>query len=263
MTQEAPTWEDTLPHFSTCERGGRITAPPLNAPDMLGLIAAVSFVLWIPVTLVAAIYVDGIDHSDTPWWQLALGVLYAMCPLALTRLTADQARDRFGQHSTAYRVAVVPVFAGAAAGLLIAALWIGGYAGRLTALASAACWMIAALVTLAACWGIRRTRKRQAWITAMRHYGRRSPGVLRETTFLEKWRSGEPQFTVKVECANNYEWQWIAANMTTSAFRVPLPGTPVIVFSAQHDTDVHIELDHTGPVEFDTDCGRYVEPSGS
>lgn len=265
---EPPTWEDTLPHFSTSQKGDRITALPLNAPGMFGFFAVVTFVLWVPTSAAGALFYHHASRpeSDGPQaWHAILIVLYSFLPCILTGNTSDEARDRFGQRKTANRVAAIPAFAGLAVGLLIAGLWVGGFTGGIIASASVLCSIGAVGATLAAWSGIHRTRRRQAWITSMRHYGKRSPGVLREIDFQQKWSGSDPQFKVIVEYTGESSPQWSNANMTTTARRVPVPGTVVVVYSAPGDPqgEVLIELDRAANPRFDPEHSKYTQPSGS
>lgn len=265
---EAPIWEDTLPHFSTSEKGNRITALPLNSPGMLGFITIVTFALWVPASAAGTLFFHNAirPESGAPEaWQGILIVLYSFLPCILIGTTSDEARDRFGQRKTANRVAAIPAFAGVAVGLLIAGLWVGGFRGGIIALASVLCSLGAGGATLAAWAGIRKTRRRQAWISSMRHYGKRSPGVLRGVDFLQKWSRSDPQFTVIVEFTGESGPQRINANMTTTTCRVPQPGSPVVVTLAPDDPhgEVLIELDYTNTPEFDPNHAKYSQPSGS
>ncbi|MCV7289396.1 hypothetical protein H7J87_29110 [Mycolicibacterium wolinskyi] len=263
---ESPAWEDTLPHFSVSEKGNRITAPPLDAPGMLGFFAVVTFVLWIPSGAGAALFFYGVREQNPPAvWQWVASVLYTFLPGLLIGLTADQARDRFGQRTTANRIAAIPAFSGVGVGLLIVALWVGGFDGGIIALASVACWAGAAIATTSAWAGIRYTRRRQAWMASMRQYGIRTPGVLRDVTFLERWSDSRPLFTVVVEFAAESGAQRVTANMVTTTRRVPRPGAAVVVTRAPHDPhgEVLIEFDFTKEPEFDRNAAKYTQPSGT
>lgn len=263
---EGPAWEDTLPHFSVSEKGNRITAPPLDAPGMLGLFAVVTFVLWIPSGAGAALFFYGVrEHSPPAVWQWVATVLYTFLPGLLIGLTADEARNRFGQRTTANRIAAIPAFAGVAVGLLIVALWVGGFDGGIIALASVACWIGATVATTTAWAGMRYTGRRQAWMASMRHHGSRTPGVLRDVTFLERWSDSQPLFTVVVEFATETGTRRVTANMVTTTKRVPRPGAAVVVTRAAHDPhgEVLIELDLTKQPEFDRNSAKYSQPSGT
>ncbi|MHC9293620.1 hypothetical protein ACRCUN_14190 [Mycobacterium sp. LTG2003] len=263
---ETPAWEDTLPHFSVSEKGNRITAPPVDAPGMLGLFAVVTFVLWIPSGAGAALFFYGVsEHNPPAVWQWIATVLYTFLPGLLIGLTADEARDRFGQRTTANRIAAIPAFSGVGVGVLIVALWVGGFSGGIIALTSVACWAGAMIATMSAWAGIRYTRRRHAWMASMRHYGSRQPGVLREVTFLERWSDSRPLFTVVVEFATESGAQRVTANMVTATKRVPRPGAAVIVTRAPHDPhcEVLIELDFAKQPQFDRDSAKYAQPSGT
>ncbi|GFG51933.1 hypothetical protein CQY20_25580 [Mycolicibacterium agri] len=263
----APTWEDTPPHFSISEKGNRITASPLEAPNMLGFLIGVSFVLWAPAATAGTLYFHSASQgADVAWfWVGALILLYTFVPAVITDLTSDEARDRIGQRATANRIAAIPMIAGLGVGLAIAAVWVDGAVGAMIAAASVASSIAAAAVAVAALWGIRYTRKRHAWMAWLRRHGTRSPGVLREVKFLRRWGAGQPQFRVVVEYATAAGPRWVTANMTTTTRRVPKPGAAVVVTSQPHDSTAEplIEFDYTREPEFDRDFTKYEQPSGN
>lgn len=261
---EAHTWEDTMPHFSVSEKGNRITAPPLNAPGMLGFVAVVTFVLWIPSGAGAALFFWGVsEHNPPAVWQWIVTVLYTFLPALLIDLTSDEARDRIGQRATANRVAAIPAFAGGAVGLLIAALWVGGFSGGIIALASVVSSMGAAIATVTAWAGLRYARRRQTWMASMHHNGMRIPGVLREVTFLQKWSGGNPQFRVTVEFVGQPGPVSVTANMVTTKRRVPLRGTAVVVTRALDDRHSEVLIELADNPEFDRAHAKYEQPSGT
>lgn len=262
---EVADWEDTLPHFSVNEKGKRITARPLDAPGMLGLVATVTFLLWIPLSAaVAAVGRGWVGHDKPAAWQVIGFVLYAFVAVIFAGLAADEARDRIGQQATADRIAAIPSIAGAGSGLLIAAWRVDDVSGRLFALGGLACWAGAALVGLAAWRGLRHIRRRHAWRAALQASGTRSPGVLREVTFSKRWAHGQPQFRVAVEYTSESGPQRVIAHMSTIASRVPLPGAAMTVIRSPHDpgAEALIELDDADP-DFDPDHAKYEEPTGN
>ncbi|MGV9797166.1 hypothetical protein ACWDTP_03795 [Mycobacterium sp. NPDC003449] len=266
--EQPPSWDSTQPHFSTVEKHGRITVPPVyKSSGALNFFVVLTFLLWAPVVAWATIWYRDMSRGDASMWQGLAVLLFLFLPGILTGITAEEARDAFGQRATGNRVATASALAGVAVGLLAGALWIGGGVGGLIALASVACSAGAAVATIAAWRGIGYTRERRRRLIALRAHGTRAPGVLREVTFLEKWTSDDPRFTVVVEFDSGSGRRRLEANMTTTSTRVPRPGTAVVVFSppdaAANDTDVHIELDETKPVRFDPHRARYAKPSGN
>lgn len=262
---QAPSWEDTTPHFSVSEKGDRITAPPVDTPGMLGFTAVVTFVLWIPASAAGALFFPGASQGNGARWVFALVVLYAFLPAVLTDLTVDEARDRFEQRTTAKRIAAIPTLAGITAGLLIAAFWTDGSHQRWLAAVSIGCMVGTQIAILTAWSGTRYTGRRLAWMVSMRCHGRRTPGHLREVTFLRKWANSDPQFRVIVEFAGDSGPQWVEANMTTTTHRVPLPGTAVVVTRLPHKpaTEPLIELDFAAGPEFDPHHAEYTQPSAN
>lgn len=260
---QAPTWDETVPHFSTTEKGDRITTAPLEGPGMLGFIAMATLVLWAPASAGVALFFNGASDGDVVGWHYMMVLLYAFLPCILTGITADEARDRFGQKSTGIKVALIPAFAGTATGLLAAAIWVGGAAGAYIAVGSVVCSLGAVVATILAGIGIRYTRKRQARMTSLRRNGHRSPGVLREVRFLKKWSGGNPRFKVIAEFTGESGLQLVHANMITTTRRVPRTGAAVVVSWFPADPDVHIELDYTKDPRFDPKSALYTQPSGN
>ncbi|MEV0669892.1 hypothetical protein [Mycobacterium sp. NPDC050441] len=265
-TQQPFSWDSTLPHFSTVEKHGRITVPVTQPSETLRFFAALTFVLWVPVAVGAAFWIHGMtSHEPSTWLGIAV-ILGSFLPAILASIVADEARDTFGQRSTGNRMAVIPALAGVAVGLLGAALWIRGVTGGALALTSVVCAAGAALATVAAWRGVRYTRGRQDWLVALRRHGVRSPGVLREVEFRQRWTGDDPEFTVTVEFEGQTGRRTVTANMVANHARVPMAGSPVVVFGAPQGTgdDVLIELDPADPPRFDRDpSGRYRKPSGN
>lgn len=265
-TAESSIWESTLPHFSTVEKHGRITVPITQPSETLWFFTALTFVLWIPIAVGAAFWIHSMQSHEPSIWLGLAAIVGSFVPAILATIVADEARDTFGQRSTANRVAVIPALAGAAVGLLGAALWIRGVTGGALALAGVVCSAGAALASLAAWRGVRYTRRRQDWLAALRRHGARSPGELRNVEFLTRWTGDNPEFIVTVAFEGPTGRRVVRANMVADHSRVPLAGSRVIVFSAPHDTDddVLIELDPANPPKFDRDpSGRYRKPSGN
>ncbi|MGV0815478.1 hypothetical protein ABQF34_26320 [Mycolicibacterium boenickei] len=259
------TWESTLPQFSTVEKHGCITVPISQPSETLRFFAVLTFVLWIPIAVGAAFWIRSMQsHSPSTWLGFA-AIVGSFLPAILASIVADEARDTFGQRRTGYWIALIPVLAGIAVGLLGSAVWFRDFSGGVMALVSMVCSAGAAVATIRAWRGVRYVRRRQAWLVTLRRHGVRSPGVLRKVEFLKRWTADDPQFTVTVAFEGPAGRRVVTANMVTSPSRVPVVGTPVVVFSAPHDTDdVHIELDPANPPRFDRDpSGHYRKPSGT
>lgn len=266
VKSDLPCWEDTMPHFSTREKGDRITAMPLNAPGMLTFFAVATFILWVPAGVGGALYCHTLSHGGKEPWLLGVGsIFYMFLPSIVTSITTDEARNFFGQRTTAKRISAIPAFTGAGVGILGAAIWVGGSSRAWLALASAGCGVVAAVATLAAWRGIRYTRDRQTWMAWLRHHGERTHGVLREISFLEKWSDTHPLFTVVVEFSTESGPRRVEANMITAKRRVPRKGTAVVVTLSPNDSraEVHIELDYAQRPEFDPAAWKYSQPSGN
>lgn len=264
--QQRGSWESTLPHFSTVEKHGRITVPVSEPSETLRFFAVVTFVLWVPVAFGVAFWFHSMQTDDPSPWVGVAAIVGSFLPAILATIVADEARDTYGQRSTGNRVAVIPVLAGVAVGLLGAALRFRDFAGGVVALVSVVCSAGAALATVSAWRGVRYARRRQAWLVAVRRNGVRSTGVLRKVEFLKRWTDDDPEFTVTVEFDSPAGGRVVTANMVAHHSRVPRPGSHVVVFSAPDDPgdDVHIELDPAGPPMFDRDpSGRYRKPSGN
>ncbi|CRZ14826.1 hypothetical protein [Mycolicibacterium neworleansense] len=264
--RQPDSWAGTLPQFSTVEKHGRITVPIIRISETLRFFAGVTFVLWALVAVGAAFWCHSMQTlNPSPWLGFAT-VLGSFLPAILATIVADRARDTFGQRWTANWIALIPALSGVAVGLLGAALWFRDFTGGVIALASAVCSAGTAIAVLAAWRGVRYTRRRQAWLAALRNHGVRSQGELRDVKFLKRWTADDPQFTVTVAFEAPTGRRVVTANMVAEHARVPLAGSRVVVFSAAHDPgdDVLIELDPACPPEFDRDPGgRYRKPSGS
>lgn len=264
--QQPGSWESTLPHFSTVEKHGRITVPISRPSETLRFFAVLTFILWVPIAVGAAFWLHGMQTHDPSTWLGIAAILGSFLPAILASIVADEARDTFGQRRTANWIALIPALAGIAVGLLGAALWFRDFSGGVMALVSMSGAAGAVLATLAAWKGVRYTRRRQDWLTALRHHGVRSAGVLSDVRFLKRWTADDPQFTVTVAFDGPTGRRVVTANMVAHHARVPLAGTHVVVFSTPHDTgdDVHIELDPAAPAKFDRDpSGRYRKPTGN
>ncbi len=268
-TAPQPTgWESTFPHFSTVEKHGRITVAHTRPSTTLTFFAVLTFVLWVPIAAGAAFWCHSLSQhtSRNAMWLGTAVILGSFIPIMLASIVAGEARETYGQRSTGNRVAVVPALAGIAVGLLGAALWFGGIAGGVLALASVVSSAGAAIAVAMAIRGVRYTRRRREWLTSLRAHGVRAEGQLRNVEFLKRWTGEDPEFTVTVAFDAPTGCRVVTANMVAEHSRVPLAGSRVIVFSAPHDTgdDVLIELDPADPPKFDRDPGgRYRKPSGS
>ncbi|SEQ28878.1 hypothetical protein SAMN04488583_2222 [Mycobacterium sp. 88mf] len=264
--QQPGSWESTLPHFSTMEKHGGITVPICRPSETLRFFAGLSFVLWAVVAVGAGFWFHSMrTHDPSPWLGVAT-IVGSFVPAILATIVADEARDTFGQRRTGNWIALIPVLSGVAVGLLGAAVWFRDFGSGVIALASVVCSAGAVIATLTAWRGARYIRRRQDRLAALRGHGVRSAGELRNLKFLKRWTADDPQFTVTVAFEGPTGHRVVTANMVADHARVPLAGSPVVVFTAPHDTgdDVLIELDPANPPQFDPDPGgRYRKPSGN
>ncbi|NKZ09553.1 hypothetical protein HGA11_01060 [Mycolicibacterium septicum DSM 44393] len=264
--QPPGTWESTLPHFSTVEKHGGITVPICRPSKTLRYFAGLSFVLWVVVGVGAGFWFRSMQtHHPSPWLGVAT-IIGSFLPAILATIVADEARDTFGQRRTGNWIAVIPALSGVAVGLLGAAVWFRDFSSGAIALASVVCSAGAVTATVTAWRGVRYIRRRQDRLAALRGHGFRSAGELCTLTFLKRWTADDPQFTVTVAFEGPTGHRVVTANMVADHTRVPLAGSPVVVFTAPHDTgdDVLIELDPANPPRFDRDPGgRYRKPSGN
>ncbi len=201
------------------------------------------------------------SHHPSTWLGVA-SIVGSFLLAILASIVADEARDTFGQRRTGNWIAWIPALSGAAVGLLGAAVWFRDFTGGVLAVVSVVCSAGAAIATLAAWRGIRYTRRRRDWLTALRRHGGRSQGELRTVKFLKRWTADDPQFTVTVAFDGpTGRRRAVTANMVADPTRVPLAGSRVVVFSAPDDTgDVLIELDPAAPPTFDRDpSGRHPQ----
>lgn len=265
MTPDIPAWEDTFPHFSTQEKGSRITAQPIETDGILGVTLAMSFVLWALGGVGASWFITGMSDGTLRWWLALSILLYFFVPPIVTGIAADEARNMFGQKRTGTRIALITVFAGVGLGLLLAACWIRSEFSALTTVLAVTSWVCAALTAALAWIGVRRTRAQLARMATLREHGTRSPGTLHDITFLRKWVGSDPQFQVRVKVTAGSRPRWIIANMTTTHRRVPVAGTAVVVTWAPDDPsgEVLIELDPAVESRFDPHHARYELPTGN
>ncbi|AKS34683.1 hypothetical protein [Mycolicibacterium goodii] len=263
---ELPEWDEHLPHFSTREKGDRITTLPFG-PAMLTEFAVLSGALYVPAGVGGVLFFNSLHQrgSHFIWWLGVLYILYTFLPLILSSIVTDEATKVVGQRWTAKRIAAVPAFVGTGLGILGAAIWVGGPTGGWISLLAAGCGVIAAIVALSAWRGIGYINKRHAWISWMQQYGTRTPGLLRNVEFLRNWIDGNPVFTVVVEFSTEHGAQRVTASMVTTTRRVPRAGTAMVVTRRPGDTgaDVLIDLDHTAQPQFDRDHAKYTQPSGT
>lgn len=263
--QQPGSWESSLPHFSTVEKHSGITVPTSQPSERLRFFAVLTFILWVPVAVGAAFWFHSMQSHHPSTWLGVASIVGSFLPAILAGIVADEARDTFGQRRTGNWIAWIPALSGAAVGLLGAAVWFRDFTGGVLAMVSVVCSAGAAIATLAAWRGIRYTRRRRDWLTALRRHGVRSQGELRTVKFLKRWTADDPQFTVTVAFDGPNGRRVVTANMVADPTRVPLAGSRVVVFSAPDDTgDVLIELDPAAPPTFDRDpSGRYRKPSGN
>ena len=260
------SWEDTLPQFSTVEKPGRITVADPQPSENLRFFITVTFIPWVLVSAGAAFWVHGLASGDQSTWLGIIVFVGAFLPLLLTAIVADEARDTFGQRRTGIWFALTPTLAAVVVGLLGSALWFDAAFRTVVVLIAVLCAVAAAIAALMARWGIRYTRRRQAWMASLRRHGVRSSGVLRQVQFRTRWTDGNPEFTVTVDFDGRHGRRTVTANMLARPEQVPLAGSALIVFSMPHDvgSDVLIELDPEHPPKFDRDPDRRSrKPTGN
>ena len=264
--QQPGSWESTLPHFSTVEKHGGITVPICRPSETLRFFAGLSFALWALVAVGAGFWLHSMQtHDPSPWLGVAT-IVGSFLPAILATIVADEARDTFGQRRIGNWIALIPTLSGVAVGLLGAALWFRDVTDGVIALVSVVCSAGAVIATVTAWRGVGYIRQRHDRLAALRGHGVRSVGQLRNVNFLNRWTADDPQFTVTVTFEGPTGHRVVTANMVADHARVPLAGSPVVVFTAPHDTgdDVLIELDPANPPRFDRDPGgRYHKPSGN
>ncbi|SDS75202.1 hypothetical protein SAMN05444162_2190 [Paenibacillaceae bacterium GAS479] len=119
--------------------------------------------------------------------------------------------------------------------------------------------LLAAFALLRLPSSIAHARRRQADIRRLRLEGSSFTGTLTALNFTNRWLFNLPMFTVEVSYIVNDTPLVISAHMRTSADRVPVVGSRMLVLTDFHGT-THVELDLSKGAVFEPDVSKYASP---
>ena len=283
-TSEAPL--ERWPVFSTTDRGLKITS--LEDGHSAGRVGPVvpllvtGMVVW---ALASTVLFGGLlGLAPTPTASMFFGhpvtvgggVVLVLIAMGLTVHLHARADEQFGQDRVALLFALVTVVGGiAAAGVTLLAWTLTtnpSYSLSLDSLVNsptiplevgaviaAALTLVAVFAALCLSRAVSHARARQHGIEYLRANGRKVFGTLSAVTFSQAWIFDQPMFTTEVSYESAEGPRTIAARLRTDADRVPLVGTPVLIFTDDRGHS-HVELERNSGLLFDPNVSRY-EPS--
>ncbi|UKS25971.1 hypothetical protein LOZ80_31175 [Paenibacillus sp. HWE-109] len=279
---------ETLPLFSTTDKNGRMTMLPPGrrvgraAPLMPWLLTAAA--LW---ALTGSVPFGALlSMAPTPAINMLLGhpvtvgvaVLLLFIAIGATGGVYSRSNEQFGQTRVAGLFATLSVTGGLAAVAGVLLLWtltsnpsrpfdleaiatsptipleLGAVVG-----ASFALW--AAITLLRLPGSIAHARRRQADIERLRVEGSSYTGTLTAVNFTNSWLFNLPIFTVEVNYIVDGAPRVVSAHMRTSADRVPIVGSRMIVLTDDRGT-TYVELDLANGAAFEPDVGKYAPSDG-
>ncbi|OPH53509.1 hypothetical protein BC351_06495 [Paenibacillus ferrarius] len=279
---------ETLPLFSTTDKNGRMTMLPPGrrvgraAPLMPWLLTAAA--LWALTGSVPFGALLGM--APTPAINMLLGhpvtvgvaVLLLFVAIVMTGALYSRSNDQFGQTRVSGLFATLSVTGGLAAVAGVLLLWtltsnpsrpfdleaiatsptipleLGAVVG-----ASFALWAAIALLRLPG--SIAHAKRRQMDIERLRVEGSSYTGTLTAVNFTNSWLFNLPMFTVEVNYIVDGAPRVVPAHMRTSAERVPVVGSRMIVLADNRGT-THVELDLASGAAFEPDVGKYTPSDG-
>lgn len=125
--------------------------------------------------------------------------------------------------------------------------------------ATFALWAAIALLRLPG--SIAHARRRQADIERLRVEGSSCTGTLTAVNFTNSWLFNFPMFMVEVNYIVDGAPRVVSAHMRTSADRVPVVGSRMIVLTDDRGT-TQVELDLASGAAFEPDVGKYAPSDG-
>ncbi|RKN79006.1 hypothetical protein [Paenibacillus ginsengarvi] len=279
---------ETLPLFSTTDKNGRMTVlrPGRRigraSPLLPWLLAAAA--LWALTGSVPFGALLGL--APTPAIGMFLGhpvtvgaaVILLFFAIGATGGLYSQSVEQFGQIRVAGLFATLAVTGGLAADAGVLLLWtlrsdparpfdleaiatsptipleLGAAVG-----AGFALWGVIALLRLPG--SIAHARRRQADIKRLRLEGTSFIGTLTAVRFTNSWLFNLPVFTVEIGYIVDNAPRVVSAHMRTSADRVPVVGTRMLVLTDDRGT-IHVELDPSNEITFEPDETKYAPSEG-
>ena len=279
---------ETLPLFSTTDKNGRMTmllpghrvgrAAPLmpwlfTAAALWALTGSMPFGALLGMAPTPAISML-LGHPIT----VGVAFLLLLVAIGTTGGVYSRSIEQFGQTRVAGLFATLSVAGGLAAIAGILLLWtltsdlsrpfdleaiatsptippeLGAVVG-----ASFALWAVIAILRVPG--SIAHARRRQADIERLRVEGSSYPGTLTAVNFTNSWLFNFPMFTVEVNYIVDSAPLVVSAHMRTSADRVPVVGSRMIVLTDDRGT-THVELDLASGAAFEPDVGKYAPSDG-
>ncbi|MGE6229918.1 hypothetical protein [Paenibacillus chitinolyticus] len=279
---------ETLPLFSTTDKNGRMTM--LRPGRRVG--RAAPLIPWL-LTAAALWALTGsvpfgalLGMAPTPAISMLLGhpvtvgvaVLLLFVAIGTTGGVYSRSIEQFGQTRVAGLFATLSRAGGLAAVAGVLLLWtltsdqsrpfdleaiatsptipleLGAVVG-----ASFALWAAIALLRLPG--SIAHARRRQADIKRLRVEGSSCTGTLTAVNFTNSWLFNLPMFKVEVNYIVDGAPRVVSAHMRTSADRVPVVGSRMIVLTDDRGT-THVELDLASGTAFEPDVGKYTPSDG-
>lgn len=125
--------------------------------------------------------------------------------------------------------------------------------------ATFALWAAIALLRLPG--SIAHARRRQADIERLRVEGSSCTRTLTAVNFTNSWLFNFPMFMVEVNYIVDGAPRVVSAHMRTSADRVPVVGSRMIVLTDDRGT-TQVELDLASGAAFEPDVGKYAPSDG-
>ncbi|MFD2330798.1 hypothetical protein ACFSR7_16215 [Cohnella sp. GCM10020058] len=278
----------SLPLFSSTDKSGRMTMllpgrrVGRTAPLMPWLLTAGA--LW---SLTGSVpFGTLLGMAPTPAINMLLGhpvtvgvaVLLLFVAIGASGGVYSRSIEQFGQARVAGLFATLSVTGGLAAAAGVLLLWtltsdssrpfdleaiatsptipleLGAVVG-----ASFALWAAIALLRLPG--SIAHARRRQADIERLRAEGLSCTGTLTAVNFTNSWLHNYPMFTIEVNYMVDGAPRVVSAHMRTSADRVPLVGSRMIVLTDDRGT-THVELDLASGAAFEPDVGKFAPSDG-
>ncbi|WP_409340291.1 hypothetical protein [Paenibacillus sp. MBLB4367] len=279
---------EMLPLFSTTDKNGRMTmlrpgrrigrASPLmpcllTAAALWALTGSMPFGALLGMAPTPAISML-LGHPVT----VGVAVLLLFVAIGTTGGVYSRAIEQFGQTKVAGLFATLAIAGGLAAVAGVLLLWtltsdpsrpfdldaiatsptippeLGVVVG-----ASFALW--AAITLLLLPGSIAHARRRQADIERLRVEGSSCTGTLTAVNFTNSWLFNFPIFIIEVNYIVDGAPRVVSAHMRTSADRVPIVGSRMIVLTDDRGT-IHMELDLASGAAFEPDVEKYAPSDG-
>ncbi|MFB7251981.1 hypothetical protein [Microbacterium sp. NPDC056234] len=221
----------------------------------------------LPGSFPPLLAVPGWNAWNLMWWiPLAFGATWVL--ITLIPGTYALFEDDFGNSaSVGIRAATTSVSAGLSAATFAWSVPVAGHSDSFIAeLAVLLRWGATGAAVVAACaallvlTGIHGARREIARILLLREDARRVAGEIVTVPDPKQWILERPQFRIGVRFYDGASPRTIDVWMSTSADRVPVRGSGVLVYLGGGTT--HVEADPDSPMTFSSDVSRYTAPSG-